>query len=248
MTSDRSRVLDALPDAIVVLDRDLLVVDANATYTGLLGLELPDLVGRPVASLLEPRDEDPDAGDRMLAGYAEVLRTGSTTVLGVARYDFPDPDDPSRLAVRYWSVEVSPLTGPDGALEALVHRARDVTSVHLQLVRAIELHHELGGDEPPAELVELVRGPVHTSQLAAALQQEVAQLRQAMASRAGIEQAKGILMGQRGLDPDGAFALLVQLSQDTNRKLRDVAAAVVGSVTGEASPACSPAPAATQDA
>ena len=53
------------------------------------------------------------------------------------------------------------------------------------------------------------------------------QLRTAMASRATIEQAKGVLMAQSGLSPDEAFAVLVRASQRENRKLRDVAADVV---------------------
>ena len=53
------------------------------------------------------------------------------------------------------------------------------------------------------------------------------QLQQAMQSRAVIEQAKGILMGQRRCGPQEAFDLLVLLSQGSNRKLRDVAEALV---------------------
>jgi GAF domain-containing protein len=53
------------------------------------------------------------------------------------------------------------------------------------------------------------------------------QLQTAMQSRAVIEQAKGILIGQRRCTPAEAFDILVQLSQDTNRKLRDVAKALV---------------------
>ncbi len=49
----------------------------------------------------------------------------------------------------------------------------------------------------------------------------------ALGSRAVIEQAKGILMGQRQCDADAAFKILVRLSQDSNRKLRDVAQALV---------------------
>ena len=52
-----------------------------------------------------------------------------------------------------------------------------------------------------------------------------------MQSRAVIEQAKGILMGARRCTSDEAFDLLVRLSQDTNRKLRDVARAVVDDAT-----------------
>jgi GAF domain-containing protein len=52
-------------------------------------------------------------------------------------------------------------------------------------------------------------------------------LRTAMESRAVIEQAKGIVMGERHCDADAAFAILTKVSQDSNRKLRDVAATLV---------------------
>lgn len=51
----------------------------------------------------------------------------------------------------------------------------------------------------------------------------------AMEHRAVIEQAKGILIGERHCTPDEAFAILAKLSQDTNTKLRDVASALVRS-------------------
>ena len=54
-----------------------------------------------------------------------------------------------------------------------------------------------------------------------------AQMQSAMQSRAVIEQAKGIIMGERRCTPDEAFAVLAKVSQDSNRKLRDVAAALV---------------------
>jgi GAF domain-containing protein len=62
------------------------------------------------------------------------------------------------------------------------------------------------------------------------------QLKTAMESRAVIEQAKGILMGQRGCSADEAFDILVRLSQQVNRKLREVAQVLVDQSTG-ASPA-----------
>jgi GAF domain-containing protein len=58
------------------------------------------------------------------------------------------------------------------------------------------------------------------------------QMQAAMESRAVIEQAKGIIMGERHCGPDEAFRILSKLSQDTNRKLRDVAAAIVASAHG----------------
>lgn len=49
------------------------------------------------------------------------------------------------------------------------------------------------------------------------------QLRQAMHSRAVIEQAKGILASRQGIDPERAFELLKTQSQHMNIKLREVA-------------------------
>jgi len=49
------------------------------------------------------------------------------------------------------------------------------------------------------------------------------QLSEAMSSRAVIEQAKGILMAVHRCDADQAFRHLVGMSQNSNRKLREVA-------------------------
>ncbi|MEV6844589.1 GAF and ANTAR domain-containing protein [Actinoplanes sp. NPDC051411] len=53
------------------------------------------------------------------------------------------------------------------------------------------------------------------------------QMQRAMETRAVIEQAKGIIMADRRCGADEAFHLLTKLSQDTNRKLRDIAAILV---------------------
>jgi GAF domain-containing protein len=57
------------------------------------------------------------------------------------------------------------------------------------------------------------------------------QLQAAMDSRAVIEQAKGVLMAQHHCTADEAFEMLVKLSQQSNRKLREVAQALVDSAT-----------------
>lgn len=49
------------------------------------------------------------------------------------------------------------------------------------------------------------------------------QMREAMASRAAIEQAKGILMAQYELTEEEAWRRLVDMSSRSNRKLRDLA-------------------------
>ncbi len=59
------------------------------------------------------------------------------------------------------------------------------------------------------------------------LRQELAGLRAALASRATIDQARGILVARYRTSPDGAFDLLVRWSQDRNIKLRTIAATLV---------------------
>ncbi|MFL6136214.1 MAG: ANTAR domain-containing protein [Frankiaceae bacterium] len=59
------------------------------------------------------------------------------------------------------------------------------------------------------------------------------QMAEAMKSRAVIEQAKGILMSQRHCSADEAFDILVRLSQQSHRKLREVAQALVDHVLAD---------------
>jgi transcriptional regulator with GAF, ATPase, and Fis domain len=62
------------------------------------------------------------------------------------------------------------------------------------------------------------------------------QMQAAMQSRAGIEQAKGIIVAQRHCPPDEAFTVISRLSHRTHRKLRDVATDIVSQATNDGSP------------
>ncbi|MCV7442567.1 PAS and ANTAR domain-containing protein [Mycobacterium paraense] len=55
-------------------------------------------------------------------------------------------------------------------------------------------------------------------------------------ARAKIEQAKGVLMSAYGISAERAFDLLVWRSQETNMKVRDLAARFLVAVAGKASP------------
>ncbi|MCW2602532.1 MAG: hypothetical protein JWN61_667 [Pseudonocardiales bacterium] len=94
--------------------------------------------------------------------------------------------------------------------------------------------------EPDADIARVFAGhaavALHNGRVYAASTALAAQMKQAMESRAVIEQAKGILMGQRRCSDDEAFQLLRRISQDTNRKLRDVAQALVDTAVRPAGP------------
>jgi hypothetical protein len=100
-----------------------------------------------------------------------------------------------------------PETGPDGAVTALSGMVVDVTD---------------GRPDGRPALDEQVRE----------LEAEVEQLRTAMASRAAIEQAKGVLMLLMGCGDQVAFDLLAHISSHTHRKVRDVAAVILESASG----------------
>ncbi|WP_433209494.1 SpoIIE family protein phosphatase [Dactylosporangium sp. CS-047395] len=67
--------------------------------------------------------------------------------------------------------------------------------------------------------------------LVAKLRAELTGVRTAMRNRAVIEQAKGVLVERLGITPDQGFDQLVRLSQRTNIKLIEVAAAIVGTTS-----------------
>jgi GAF domain-containing protein len=79
-----------------------------------------------------------------------------------------------------------------------------------------------------------VESTVWNSRLAQAAQSELDGLREAMRSRAVIEQAKGIVMAIRGVGPDDAFDVLSLQSQNENVKLAEIARRIVESVLREA--------------
>ncbi len=62
---------------------------------------------------------------------------------------------------------------------------------------------------------------------------EIAQLQEALASRAAIEQAKGILMARYGISPDRAFDVLRRWSQSSQIKLRVLAEGLVTLTCGD---------------
>jgi GAF domain-containing protein len=68
---------------------------------------------------------------------------------------------------------------------------------------------------------------VHNAQTFTRTAELAQELTRAMASRAVIEQAKGIVMHERRCTADEAFALLTRVSQQANIKLRDIAAEMV---------------------
>jgi GAF domain-containing protein len=129
---------------------------------------------------------------------------------------------------------------PDFGLEARRRGVRCVLAVGLPIPQRIigALNVYGGGDAPfdddAVQVAQTFAGYAAVALANAALYNTTAELaqhlQQAMQSRGVIEQAKGILMGRHHCTADEAFAMLAQASQRSNRKLRDLAQAMVDGV------------------
>jgi GAF domain-containing protein len=130
---------------------------------------------------------------------------------------------------------------PDYAAQVLEHGVRSSLSIPLPfqgaVIGALNTYSTQPGTFATPQALDAALTVAETIAVAIAnmhaharLGEEAANLRLAMQSRAVIEQAKGVLMAQRGVDSDRAFEMLRAASMRYNRKLRDIATGIVESV------------------
>lgn len=113
----------------------------------------------------------------------------------------------------------------------LAHRAGEVGMASMLCIQLFVAGDDLGAlnllaERPGGFTDESERvGLMFASHAAVAVAQagKLNHLGAALASRDVIGQAKGVLMERYKITPDQAFALLAKASQDTNRKLQEVA-------------------------
>ena len=216
--------------AAALLDSRRTIQAVNPAYLALTLRRQEDLIGAPI---LEAFPAPPDPTHR---GHTELDRSMSTVLryarpvdMRLTRYDIQDRD--GTWLRRYWSCLVEPVQG-DGQVTGLRIRLEDVTPVDEHLAQVLELYSELlaesaADDAAAGRIAEAAQSFVAAARASRRLAEEVGQLRTALTSRATIDQAKGIVMAERGGSPEEAFALLRQMSSETNVRLADVAAALV---------------------
>ena len=144
------------------------------------------------------------------------------------------------------TVQVPTLVGEtrwgDFSIRALAAGVGSVLSVALatdgEAVGALNLYSSLPGSYDAAEVtrVELFAEQAATALTLMIRRSETVeleiQLREALATRAVIDQALGIVMAQRRITAVDAFAILRESSQLNNRKLSEIAAEIITTMTG----------------
>ncbi|WP_435799936.1 PP2C family protein-serine/threonine phosphatase [Streptomyces canus] len=114
----------------MVLGLDLVLVDVNEAACRVTGRTREDLLGRYLFDAFPDNPADPDAdGVRNLhASLHWVLRSKKPDTMAPMKYDIPVADQPGVFEERWWSAINTPVLGPDGRVEWILHRGEDVTS------------------------------------------------------------------------------------------------------------------------
>lgn len=233
MSVQRSPLFTATAAPYLVLDRDLIICSANRAYLAATGRELDELVGAYVFEAFPDNPHDPGANgvQNLSSSLESVLRTSQRSNMWVQRYDVPGPAPDDGFVVKYWSPINSPIRDDRGKPIGILHHVEDVTPVCDSAARHDDTANiPPGGSVDPDSLIALRMRVVtlsHNHEAYTRLATEVDQLRRALTSRVAIEQARGIVMAERRCGPGEAFEILRKVSNDSNVKLQELAAALV---------------------
>ncbi|GEA86057.1 ATP-binding SpoIIE family protein phosphatase [Cellulomonas cellasea] len=155
---DLRRVFDASPTAYLVLDHDLVVVEVNAAYVGLVGRGREELVGRPLFEAFPPDPATVDEQGRhpLQLALERVRDTGRSQVVPLAKYDVDVPG--GGRAERFWSLTLVALPGHDGGPGLVLERVEDVTAY---VAERRARGRDTGGEAPLPEHVEALEADLY---------------------------------------------------------------------------------------
>ncbi|MEU2206612.1 PP2C family protein-serine/threonine phosphatase [Streptomyces hygroscopicus] len=117
------------PSPYLVLAPDLVVADVNEAYLRATGRTRDELIGHYLFEVHPDNPADPEAnGVRNLnASLQRVLRSRAPDTMAVQKYDVPVSGRPGVFQVKWWSPINTPVLGPDGEVQWIIHRVEDMT-------------------------------------------------------------------------------------------------------------------------
>ncbi len=182
------------PNAYVLLDRDLVILDANAAYLTLTGRKLTEIQGQRLheAFAADPLSPEMTRVQELLDSFARVLSRKAVDTLPVIRYSIArqTPLGPV-YEDRYWSATHTPILDEQGEVVAILQHTSDITELQ---ARTDSLSQAAAGRQP---VQQLEQGVMSRARL---LQSEGEQLRRLFA------QAPGFVCFLRG--PDHVYELV----------------------------------------
>ncbi|WP_432189832.1 PP2C family protein-serine/threonine phosphatase [Streptomyces sp. Tue6028] len=152
---DYRALFAATPSPYLVLDRDLVMVEANEAYLRATGRTRDELLGRYLFDVHpdNPADQDADGVRNLKASLQRVMRSKEPDTMAVQKYDLPVSGRPGVFQEKWWSPVNTPVIGDDGEVRWIIHRVEDMTE--FVLARPLRLTPGDPGGEHRAVEAEL---------------------------------------------------------------------------------------------
>jgi len=131
-------VFEAFPGPTALLSCDFTILDANDDYLAAVGRERGQLIGQNLFVALPTNSRAPanSGADNLRASLESVVATGEKDRMELIRYDIEVPGKAGVFEERYWAVVNSPVMGPGGEPDVIVHRAADATATVRQVIQS----------------------------------------------------------------------------------------------------------------
>ena len=126
------QVFKSLPGLVLLLDRELAIIDASDAYCAVAGRAREALVGHNIfAAFPDDPSETRPTGERDLrASLLTVLRTRREDRLAPLRYPVPRPAEKGGgFEERYWSTLNRPILDERGEVALILHSTEDITEL-----------------------------------------------------------------------------------------------------------------------
>lgn len=233
---DYEAVFQASLTAQAVLTTSFHFVSVNHAFARQAGRPARSLLGRSVFEMFPGNPVEDDGAANLRASLQRVIDTEEPDRMPIQRYDIAptagsNAADPEILEERYWNPVNTPVLAQDGSVTGILHRVEDITEHRAELLTAMKWFRSVvdQSNDPECDhtFIEFMTTVLTDSSSLADAQEEVQQLKEALLSRAEIDQAKGILMATHRVDARAAFKILAELSNNGNVKLRDVVSAIL---------------------
>ena len=142
---DFGTVFAQQPTAYLMVDRDLVIVEANQAYLELLGRTREELVGRWTFDAFPPSEDalDDEGRNPLQVSFERARDTGRPDPMPLFHYDVLDQAT-GQLEHRVWSLISAPVLDADGVTQLVLQRVEDVTEYVTERERLTRLAREEG--------------------------------------------------------------------------------------------------------